>query len=200
MDRLHKAAPYKTLKKGDPLIRESFDIKPTDSSDIRICEMLHSVVRTAKDFQNINPQNQTIGSFAGFQSLLSEKITKSKPYYWLTFPKPPHKSVTHEIMPRLLLVIEEKNIPFVVLTGDQPVYTLIVQIRNECNGKFDKIIQFLGPFHTQVAFITAIARRFEGSGLTDIIVSASIIADKSVDQAFRGKHYRRVVRALQLNL
>ena len=29
-------------------------------------------------------------------------------------------------------------------------------------------------------------------------MSADIIADKSVDQAFRGKHYRRIVRALQL--
>ena len=100
-------------------------------------------------------------------------------------------------MVRLLKVIEEKNLPFVLLTGDQPVYTLIDQIRHEGNGKFDKIIPYLGPFHTQVAFITAISKRFEGSGLSDIVVSAGIIADKSVDQAMRGKHFRRIVRALQ---
>ena len=64
--------------------------------------------------------------------------------------------------------------------------------------KFNKIVSILGPFHTQVAFITAIAKRFEGSGLSDIFVSASIIADKSVDQAMRGKHFRRMVGALQL--
>ena len=62
-----------------------------------------------------------IGSFAGFQALISDEVMKSKPYYWLTFPKPPHKSVTHEIMTHLLNIIEEKNIPFVLLTGDQPV-------------------------------------------------------------------------------
>ena len=78
------------------------------------------------------------------------------------------------------------------------MYTLIVQVRNECVGTFDKIIPFLGPFHTQVAFITAISKGFQGPGLADIVVSASIIAEKSVDQAFRGKHYRRIVRALQL--
>ena len=49
---------------------------------------------------------------------------------------------------------------FVLLTGDQPVYTLIVWIRNENNGRFSKIIPILGPFHTQVAFITAISKRF----------------------------------------
>ena len=101
-------------------------------------------------------------------------------------------------MTRLLNIIEEKNIPFFLLTGDQPVYTLIVQLRNENKKKFNKIIPILGPFHTQVAFITAIAKRFEGSGLSDIFVSASIITDKSVDQAIRTKHFRRIVTALQL--
>ena len=86
--------------------------------------------------------------------------------------------------------------PFVLLTGEQPVYTLIVQIRNE-NDEI-KIIPILDPFHTQVAFITAISKRFEGSGLSDIFVSAGIIADKSVDQVKHGKHFRRIVRALQL--
>ena len=129
---------------------------------------------------------------------MSDEVTKSKPFYWLRFPKPPHKSVTHEIMTRLLNIIEEKNIPFVLLTGDQPVYTLIVQLKNENKEKFNKIIPILGSFHIQVAFITAITKRFEGSGLSDIFVSANIIADKSVNQAMRGKHFRRIVRALQL--
>ena len=88
--------------------------------------------------------------------------------------------------------------PFVLLTEDQPVYALIVQIRNENDGRFNKIIPVLGPFHTQVALITAISKRFEGSRLSDIFVSAGIIADKPVDQAIRGKHFRRIVRALQL--
>ena len=80
----------------------------------------------------------------------------------------------------------------------QCIHSLSNQVRNECVGTFDKIIPFLGPFHSQVAFITAISKGFKGPGFADIVVSASIIAEKSVDQAFRGKHYRRIVRALQL--
>ena len=139
-----------------------------------------------------------IGSFAGFQASMSDDVTKSKPYYWLRFPKPPHKSVTHEIMTRLLNITEEKNITFVLLTRDQPVYTLTVRLTNKSKEKFNKITPILGPFLTQVAFITATAKRFEGSGLSAIFVSVSIIADKSVDQTMRGKHFRRTVRALQL--
>ena len=120
--------------------------------------MIHSLTRISAAGDNIPPESQMIGSFAGFQAPMSHEVTKSKPYYWLTFPKPPHKSVTHEIMTRLLNIIEDKNIPFVLLTGDQPVYTLIVQLRNEKKEKFSKIIPILGPFHTQAAFITAIAK------------------------------------------
>ena len=158
--------------------------------------MIHSLTRISAAGDNIPPESRMIGSFAGFQASMSDEVTKSKPYYWLTFPKPPHKSVTHEIMTCLLNIIEEKNIPFVLLDCDQPVYTLIVQLRNENKEKFNKIFPILGPFHRQVCFIKAIAKRFEGSGVSDIFVSASIIADKSVDRALRGKHFRRIVRAL----
>ena len=78
-------------------------------------------------------------------------------------------------MTPLLNIIEEKNIPFVLLTGDQPVHTLIAQLRNENKETFYKIIPIIGPFHTQVVFITAIAKRFQGSGPSDTFVSASII-------------------------
>ena len=91
----------------------------------------------------------------------------------------------------------EKNIPFVQLVGDQPVYTLMVQMRNENFDKFKNIIPVLCPFHTQCSFITVINKRFSGSGITKLIVSADIIADKSVDQTC-GKHYRGMFRALQL--
>ena len=196
VDDLNKVIPYKTAKKGSPSIREPFDIKSSTTIDIRSDEILHSVARMSEKYENTNPGSKYW--LICQVSLLTENVTRSKPYYWLTYPRPPHKSVVHEIMTHLLQVIDEKSLPFVLLTGDQPVYTLIVQVRNECVGMFDKIIPFLGPFHTQVAFITAISKRFQGSGLADIVVSASIIAEKSVDQAFRGKHYRRIVRALQL--
>ena len=63
--------------------------------------------------------------------------------------------------------------PFVQLIGDQPVYTLIVEIRNEDAARF-----------TQCSFITAINKRFSGSGISDLIVSAYIIiAERSIDQA-----------------
>ena len=58
-----------------------------------------------KRYENVEPINQKIGSFAGFQSLIQPAVVKSKPYYFLTIPKPPHKSVIHEVMTRMVSVI-----------------------------------------------------------------------------------------------
>ena len=85
-----------------------------DTTDIRVEQMIHSLTRISAAGDSISPESQIIGSFAGFQASMSDEVTKSKPYYWLTFPKPPQKSVTHEIMTRLLNIIEEKNTLFVL--------------------------------------------------------------------------------------
>ena len=88
--------------------------------------------------------------------------------------------------------------PFAVVVGDQPVYTLLVEIKNEHPQEYDKIIPFHGPFHTQSCMIHAIYKRYKGSGVADVLIAARVIAEGSVDQALRGKHYRRTLRCLFL--
>ena len=100
---LNKVNPYKTTSNGDPATREQFSIESTDTADIRVEQMIHSLTRIYSTGDNIPLESQMIGYFAGFQL-----PTKSKPYYWLTFQKPPHKLITHEIMTRLLNIVEEK--------------------------------------------------------------------------------------------
>ena len=91
---LNKVDPYKTASNGHLAIRERFSIESTDTTHIRVEQMIHSSTRIPAAGDNIPPQSQMIGAFAGFQASMSDEVTKSKPYYWLTFPKPPHKSVT----------------------------------------------------------------------------------------------------------
>ena len=65
------------------------------------------------------------------------------------------------------------------------------EIKNEHPQEHDKIIPFLGPFRTQSCMIHAIFKRYKGRGVADVLVAAGVIAEGSVDQALRGKHYRR---------
>ena len=44
-------------------------------------QFLHSLTRIIKEGDNIPSESQNIDSFAGFQALLCNEMTKSKPYY-----------------------------------------------------------------------------------------------------------------------
>ena len=71
--------------------------------------------------------------------------------------------------------------PFIQLVGDQPVYALFLEIKNENPALFEKVFPVLGGFHTACAFLSVIFRRFKGSGLEDLAVAAGIVECSSVD-------------------
>ena len=75
---LNKVILYKTMSNGDPAIRERFSIESTDTADIRIEQMIHSLTRISTAGDNILPESQMIGSFAGFQESMCDDVTKSK--------------------------------------------------------------------------------------------------------------------------
>ena len=118
-----------------------------------------------------------------------------------TFPsllQPPKKSVVHEVMLRMVTIAPKKSMPFIQLVGDQPVYGLIVHPKNENPIQCGCILPFLGPFHVQCSFVSAINKRFKDSGLADILVAAGVIVRGSVTRALLGKHYKTGVRCLWL--
>ena len=148
--------------------------------------MIHSLARLDND-RKVPAENQTVRVFqvVGFQGTIQNVPVKSKPYYYLTLPKPPKKSVVYDVMCRVATMAKTKTMPFVLLVGDQPVYALIVQLKYGNQELFDRILPFLGPFHTQCSFISAINKRFDGSGLSDL-VAAEVIPEGSADSALKG--------------
>ncbi|KAL8563361.1 hypothetical protein ACOMHN_008200 [Nucella lapillus] len=101
-------------------------------------------------------------------------------------------------MAKLVQAMREENIPFTFLVGDLPTYKTIVQIKAENPELFEDITPIVGAFHQQMSYIHAIYKRFNGSGMSDTLVTAGVIVDGSVDQALRGKHYRCGVRCIML--
>ena len=116
----------------------------------------------------------------------------------LLFPDPPKKEVVYNVMVRCQQAAEHKSMPFIQLVGDQPVYALINEVKNENPDKFKVVLPVLGGFHIQCAFMATIHRRFKGSGLEDLAVAAGIVEAGSVEQAMKGKHYKRGMRLYKL--
>lgn len=101
-------------------------------------------------------------------------------------------------MLKLNRMIIVKKLPFVQLVGDQPICAPITPFHNKNIGSSDNIIPVFEGFLIQSVFISSNNKRCAVSGLPDITVLTGTIADISVDQAIRGKHYGRILRALQL--
>ena len=59
-------------------------------------------------------------------------------------------------MERYRKAAEFKSIPFLQLLGDQPVYALILEIKNKNAVLFEKILSVLGGFQTACAFLYVI--------------------------------------------
>ncbi|XP_028404399.1 uncharacterized protein LOC114527028 [Dendronephthya gigantea] len=190
---------YITRKRGEPppvSSRVQSNANGTDSQRKRC--VIHTLVRGKAEGGRPPPKQQTVPGFAGLQAMLADFVEKSKPYYFMTYPDPPKKSVLNDVMIKVNNAIGVKNMPFAVVVGDQPVYTLLVEIKSEHPQKFGKIIPFLGPFHIQCSMIYTIYKRHKGCELAEVLVAAGIIVEGSVDQALRGKHYRRALRCLTL--
>lgn len=73
-----------------------------------------------------------------------------------------------------------------------------MQLKAENSKLIKNIIPILGAFHQQMSYIYAIYKRFKGSGMAETLVAAGVVVEGSVDQAVRGKHYRRGVCCIML--
>ncbi|KAL8565961.1 hypothetical protein ACOMHN_054946 [Nucella lapillus] len=184
--------------KSEPSVRDRVDPPVNGTASQRARSVIHALSRTNNDGTRPLPHEQQVPAYSGAQSCRHPPPEKSKPYFHTTYDEPPSKSVVHDIMAKLVQAMREKNIPFTFLVGDLPTYKTIVQIKAENPELFEDITPIVGAFHQQMSYIHAIYKRFNGSGMSDTLVTAGVIVDGSVDQALRGKHYRRGVRCIML--
>ena len=172
-------------------------IKDDGTRPQRIRSVLHSLARASSSGLRPPPEEQKVPSYSGLQSCIQKAVVKSKPYYHTTYNEPPKKSVVNDVVIKLGKAMLEKKMPFAFLVGDLPTYKLIVEIIAE-NNEHKHIVPILGAFHQQMSYIYAIYKRFKGSGISEMLVAAGVIVEGSVDQALRGKHYRRGLRCIML--
>ena len=190
---LEKVPPYKTVNNSEPPVRRAPATTLPKIETQRNRDVLHTLVRTNVDGSRPSVTSQATAMFNGFQSCITPLMQKSKPYYHLTYPVPPSKSVCYDVMLKLSHAIEAKNRPFAFLVGDFPTFLLFLKLKSENGVLFAKIIPHLGPFHMHKSYLSAINKRFAGSELSDILVAAGAIVSGSIDQALRGGHYKRAL-------
>ena len=169
-----------------------------DTSNQRTNAVIQTLLRGIMINGKPDPTEQAIPSFSGFQASISTPMQQSKAYCYHTYPRPPSKVVCYDIMYKLSAMIKEKDIPFLVLVGDYPVYAFFLELKTAHPVLYADIIPHLGAFHMQMSFLSAMNKRFMRSGISEILVAAGVIEPGSVDQAMKGKHFNRIMRCYSL--
>ena len=141
---------------------------------------------------------QQVPAYSGMQAYLNQAGEHSKVHYQSTYLQPPSKSAINDIMVETVEGMRQKNIPFLIMIGDLKTYVHIVELNLENSAQFENIAPVLGPSHQQLSFIYCIYKRFCGSGIPDVHVSAGVLVEGSADQALCGKHYQCGVRCIML--
>ena len=150
--------------------------------------MILALARLDSNGDRPDVDQQQVPAYSGMQACLNQPGERSKAYYQSTYPEPPSKSVINNIMVKNVEGMRQKNIPSLFMIGDLPTYVHIVELKSEDSVQFGNIVPVLEPFHDQLSFIYYIYKRIRGSGIADVLVSAAVIAEGSVDQALCGKH------------
>ena len=83
-------------------------------------------------------------------------------------------------MNKTLYTMKEKGMPFSFLLGDPSTYKMILEFQTENLDKFLNNVPTIGAFHQQISCICFIFKRFLGSGISDLLVSAGVIEESSM--------------------
>ena len=146
----------------------------------------------------MDPSDQLIGAYSGFNASVNERQEKNKAYYHFTHAQPPNKTVVDEMMRRCVEAADLKEMPFIQLVGDQPVYALILELKNENPEKYKNILPVKGGFHVQGTLMSTINKRFKGAGIFQLVHASDLLEEGSTDQALRGAHHNRGIRCYML--
>ena len=101
-NNMEKIPPYETVKSSEPSMRSEPDIDKPNADTQRNRSVLHTFIRSNVDGTQPSPTHQKVAMFNGFQSCISQPQVKSKPYYHMTYPVPPTKSVCYDVMIKLV--------------------------------------------------------------------------------------------------
>ena len=111
---------------------------------------------------------------------------------------PTEMSTIYTILLKSIEIADKLEIDSLVLVSDQAIYSKIQQIRWKNDVFNQRLVVRLGEFHTVMAFLSVIGKRFKDAGLINIIIESEIVAAGSVDGVISGKHYNRSLRTHKL--
>lgn len=107
-------------------------------------------------------------------------------------------ATVNHVLKHAMNMAKELRCPTVMVVFDQAIYCKAQMIRWTNPVMAEALVPRLGEFHTMMSFLSTIGKRYEQSGLEDMLVESGIIASGSMKGVMSGHMYNRSIRAHKL--
>ena len=207
MEVLNFSKQCRKLNLPDSMLR----MENTEETPISPCKTYSKCLDMAWMFARLCPSKafevslekmdkQTVPSWSAFNALISPTTTPltSIGYCPMIASSPTKYSTVYTVMKTVQNMIKDLQQKHTVLTFDEAIYSKAKEIQWQSNGEFNDTVIRQGGFHTALTFIAVIGKRYEESGIEDLLVESGVYASGSVMKIMTGKSYNKGVRALKL--
>ena len=143
---------------------------------------------------------QTCPAWSAFNALITPTTAPltSIGYCPIIPSSPTEYSTVYTVMKTVQNMMKDLQQKHTVLTFDEAIYCKAKEIQWRSNDEFKDTVIRLGGFHTALTFIAVIGKRYEESGIEDLLVESGVYGSGSVMKIMTGKAYNKGVRALKL--
>lgn len=111
---------------------------------------------------------------------------------------PTDLDTVHTILTRSLEIADKLALKEIVLVMDQAIYATAQEIRWMNTTFMERLVLRMGEFHTAMAYLSCIGKRFRDAGFQDVIIEAEVVAAGSLEGVLSGHHYNRSIRTHKL--
>ena len=191
---------YRRPKKPDMPVQFSLNLKPSDELEQAVGISLNRARELDFNFLSSVLQEANTPEYNGFNTRICREtgmMPASKfavRYMPLLYMKPADPDTVNTAIVNGLRIVQELNQEYLVITADQQIYKVIVDILFATPDLITKMMPILGFMHFLMDFVSCIGTLMADSGLSNILCGTF----GTVNKMLQGKKYPQHIRALRL--
>ncbi|XP_077968888.1 uncharacterized protein LOC144422864 [Styela clava] len=141
-----------------------------------------------------------VPGWTAFNTILNKSAARVSNIGYLPVIDAPSTDIStiNTVLEKSVAIADELDLHSVVVVFDQAIYAKAQKIRWSNPLFYKRLVLRLGEFHTCMSFLSVIGKRYESSGLSDILIESRVVAPGSINSIMHGRHYNRSIRAHKL--
>ena len=155
-------------------------------------------------FFNGTEEIKLVPAWSGFNAAVQDSSTtpaeSTASYYPVIGASPTRFDCVYTLLARTVAMAKPLHLQDTVVVVDQATYAKAFEIVCKHKEEFKSVVLRLGSFHTCLDILAVLGKRFEHSGLRDLLVESGVVTEGSVDGVLNGRHYNRSVQIHKLVL